>query len=310
MGRSVKRAIIIFTLIVILCFGLIFFVVSNSFNNGDIAGNVVNDNTQIANTAQCTDSDGGIYSEIGGSAMVKRWWGNPTYADSCGQKGTRDESFLTEYYCDNGKLKYTSFECEQGCDEDACTSVLSNSIDKSQCYVQLDLSEKKNGEGSSFSLVDAVPIYGKYAHLMKEYDSDNPSPWKMQISDPLGKIKGEYALFTGRISVLESFNPENPGEIIISDSARHKIILPNFSPFFISITDAEENSIDLVSEPLNLKCERTCKIEGEDVKFPEEQCCAPLSPIDTGKGFVCTNCGDNICSENEDKWTCPGDCKL
>lgn len=110
---------------------------------------------------------------------------------------------------------------------------------------------------------------------------------------------------------------EDPlGGIGESSEGVASIIVPYFSGIGkigvqqFNITGAAEKQITVDSS--QIKCTRTCKIENEIGSYSaNDVCCSGFVPVQQSDDtFVCTTCGDNVCSANENSYVCPEDCPL
>ncbi|MEK6892768.1 MAG: hypothetical protein AABX07_01055 [Nanoarchaeota archaeon] len=78
-----------------------------------ITGNVV-DGTSISDSTTCTDSDGGIYSDIAGKVTFKSGIGKRTIKDACVSKKKLDDDTekVIEYYCNRRTISSTQINCD------------------------------------------------------------------------------------------------------------------------------------------------------------------------------------------------------
>jgi len=69
----------------------------------------------------CSDSDNGKYYSIFGSVEYCNKGECSTKNDYCS-----DDKELIEWYCDDGKIIYEEYECEDGCDEGVCVNFVTD----------------------------------------------------------------------------------------------------------------------------------------------------------------------------------------
>lgn len=164
----------------------------------------------------------------------------------------------------------------------------------------------------NFSLMKAENIFGDYNHLVDKYYSDDGASYILKTFDSLGKLLNNYSLYSSRFIIAEDFSETEPkGEIIESPNGVIETIIP-FDPKMRTIkVDNEGNIIDIRINISSLSCKRTCKVENEVGFFANEVCCSGFTQIqyqtDTTR-FICTSCGNKICSGYENKYNCPEDC--
>lgn len=188
-----------------------------------------------------------------------------------------------------------------------------------KCYIQLEINEKKikdifddKGEIISqeieFSLLNLTNLYGLYDTSIEYYDEENPSSYILRTYDKDGNILANFSLSLGRFIFYDTFEQENPGGVIEINESIISIIMP-FDMKIRAIKIEQNNTLtNLNINPSDLKCERTCKLENEIAV--EEKCCSGLIKIKQANGnFICVKCGDNVCSEYEDEYSCYEDCK-
>ena len=92
---------------------------------GTSADGIITPPPAIPNTAQCTDSDGGLNYYIQGTASGTTSEGDSgTASDGCGSYLANGivtpTNTLTELYCENNILKEIKYNCSSGCQNGAC----------------------------------------------------------------------------------------------------------------------------------------------------------------------------------------------
>lgn len=183
-------------------------------------------------------------------------------------------------------------------------------LDKKLCYFELVIKERKAGDSSEFSLVGLSNLYDDYSNFAREYYQDNSTGFLLQTIGASGNILKQYELPSSRFIIEEDFSkPEIEGIVTELDEAESSIILPYMESISSIKIYAGGKTTDLGVRATDLKCERTCKIEGEEIDLKNQKCCPGFTPSDTREKYYCTNCGNGICSEFENKYFCPEDCK-
>ena len=180
-----------------------------------------------------------------------------------------------------------------------------------ECYIELEINEKKVGEKIQFSLGSQENLYGLYDGLVDFYDEEVPGDYILNVYNTEGKLLNQYSLYSGRYILWDNFSGEGPpgGTVELGEGIISPVIHYEDNIGSIKIEN-EGKETDLNVDVSAIKCERTCKIEGEIGNYKTDRCCIGFIPvtIDNKGNFICVNCGDGICSEYEDRWNCPEDC--
>jgi len=176
------------------------------------------------------------------------------------------------------------------------------------CYIRLEINETFKNNVTSFSLLTQENLYGNYDGLVYLYDLGVGSPYILNVySSQVEK----YGLESSRFMFYDNFNDtENPGGIIESESGIISVVIYYNETISRITIDYNGTETDLNVDLNNLKCERTCKIKGEIGSYEKnENCCSVYrkAAINT-TNFACIVCGDSLCEENEDRYSCYEDC--
>ncbi len=177
------------------------------------------------------------------------------------------------------------------------------------CYIELEIKEKKINDRIEFSLLDMENLYGTYANLVNECGNESQGHYMLSTYDENRTNLHNYSVNSGRFLFYDTFNQTNPGGIIETNQSIISIIIPydhRIKDIKIKYNDIET---ELAFNSNDMRCERTCIIENETGIIGEDECCAGLIKVDKDEeNFVCVNCGDGVCSENEDYYSCFEDC--
>jgi hypothetical protein len=183
-------------------------------------------------------------------------------------------------------------------------------IPKESCYINLKIKETKTEAGIQFSLLETTNLFGLYGGLVNNYNPELESDYVLKVYDTLNNLIGSYSLYSGRLIFYDNLdNSEKSGGAIELESGIIASIIPYDAKITkITVDDSGKETI-LNVNTLDLKCERTCKIENETGNYTTNVCCIGLTPATQKDGsFVCTKCGDDICSQYEDGYSCYEDC--
>jgi len=224
--------------------------------------------------------------------------------DFCNLEGNK----LTEYYC-VGKTPLTDVvECN--CIDGACEL---KKINYNSCYLKFEIQESQVNDKTKFSLMSAESVYGEYDANRIFYESEG-AEFIMNTYGEYGNLLDRYALDSSRTIIAEIFpdslESEPESEIIQLDTGKIKSTIPyNKDVAQIVIETRDETDFSVLNIDFSsFSCEISCKNEGEILK-DGEICCTGLSEIDLGgDSYVCSNCGDGICSQYEDESICKLDC--
>ncbi len=163
-----------------------------------------------------------------------------------------------------------------------------------------------------FSLADVTSLYGEYGHLVRPYYPDEGAPYVLTAYDKARKKLGDYTLNSGRFIIAEDFSGDEPkGEIIELPEGLIESVIPYDSRISFFTINNSGILTRLIPSPQQISCTRTCKIEGERGVYGDSQCCEDFTPVQNltdATSFICVKCGDETCSEHEDRYSCPQDC--
>ncbi len=193
-----------------------------------------------------------------------------------------------------------------------------NNTDQNLCFLKLQIKETlKNYDqvikapetkmDVAFSLISQENYYGK-EYPLDEYNADQSAGnYILNVYDGQNNIIKKYSVPTSLIISDFSGSGELLKEAIINAAIPYGSGIKKIA---ISNNGVET---DLKINPSLIKCERTCKIENEKGNYKADSCCIGFIPATQNKGaldgsFVCVKCGDKICSQYEDKYSCPEDC--
>jgi len=178
------------------------------------------------------------------------------------------------------------------------------------CYINLKINESLINNQTQFSLAGLENLYGNYAGFVEGYSSETGSDYKLNVYSSYGLL-GQYALYSSRFTLWDNFNDsENPGGVIEMGSGVIDTIVPYLENISSEKIENNGTETDLTVDVSKIKCERTCKIEGEFGVYDKDMCCSEFSPIQKSNGqFVCANIGDGVCSSSEDYFS-SSDCSI
>ena len=189
------------------------------------------------------------------------------------------------------------------------------------CFVSFSINETFDQEtnATSFSLLEQRNLYGFYSGSVPAYSDEISGGYVLNLLDSSSQSIGKYSLDSSRFILYDNFgadcdpelDPEcDLGGVIEADAGVISVIVPYSSDVSKAIVEQEEVQTDLGINPSDIKCERTCKVEGESGEYSQDQsCCLGYSKIQTSEdAFVCSKCGDGICSEYENELGCFEDC--
>ncbi|PIN93797.1 hypothetical protein COU54_01620 [Candidatus Pacearchaeota archaeon CG10_big_fil_rev_8_21_14_0_10_31_24] len=224
--------------------------------------------------------------------------------DFCNIEGNK----LTEYYC-VGKTPFIEVvECN--CLDGACEL---KKVNHNSCYLQFEIQESESFGKTVFSLLDVKSVYGEFDSNRLFYEAED-AEFVLNTYGTYGNLLNRYALDSSRTIIAEIFpdslESEPESEIIQLDSGKILSTIPYDGDIAqVSVENLDRNDFSVLDIDFStLSCEVSCKNEGEFVK-EGDSCCAGLSEIDLGgSDYVCSNCGDGICSQYEDKNICKIDC--
>ena len=197
----------------------------------------------------------------------------------------------------------------------------SQESEKERCFVSFSINETFNNETNiaSFSLLEQRNLYGFYSGSVPVYSDEISGGYVLNILDSSSQSIGKYSLDSSRFILYDNFgadcdpelDPEcDLGGVIEADAGVINVIVPYSSDFSKAIVEQEGVQTDLGINPSEIKCERTCKVEEESGEYSQDQsCCLGYSKIQTSDdAFVCSKCGDGVCSEYENELSCFEDC--
>ncbi len=205
--------------------------------------------------------------------------------------------------------------------------ILASAQDTEKCYTKLDIQETKTADvyddaGNvisqeiEFAVLNQNKIDGLYDSFINVYDLEVPGDYIIRTyeQDLSGNyvLLGTYSAYSGRFLLYDNFNDsENPGGVIEFNESDFEVILPY--DLNVNRIRIEHNGVEneLNYYTWTAPCVTSCKKENEEGYFSEDECCLGLIPAPQANSpyfFWCVNCGDGICSENEDIHTCYKDC--
>jgi hypothetical protein len=302
------RVLIVFLAIFALSFlGLIFFRIITGKAILPSSSNPV-DNAPFSNTRYCNDSDGGVFFGVKGSVLYNHHGDILQYNDSCDDLGRN----LIEYYCKGKSYAKVTKLCKNGCVDGACIS--DNAVEK--CYLEFEINESKIDDSTRFSINKIINLYGSYDHLTNLYSSEYPeetSSFIIVTKNRAGAVLKKYSAESSRFVFWDDFSGTEPsGGIEELNESAFRVIVPFDADLYsLAINDTISEKITNLRLLRAPSCKRTCKLENEGGKWGEIECCAGLQAVQKIRDytrFVCINCGDGICSENEDAYSCSEDC--
>lgn len=172
------------------------------------------------------------------------------------------------------------------------------------------LSRTPPTEPVRFTLATASMRYGDYAHLVRPYYPEDGATYILRTYDRGHRLLNSFALASSRFLIAEDFSgPKSKGELIEFDEGTISAVIP-YRPDLGSLAVEVEGTRTLLALPLaGLRCERTCKLEGEPATLPTERCCQGFRPVNVGTAYVCVACGDTHCTVPENGYNCPEDCQ-
>jgi hypothetical protein len=175
------------------------------------------------------------------------------------------------------------------------------------CYVELEINETKNNEIIEFSMLNLKNLYGHHQGLVNPYYGE--ADYILRTYDEGSRLMDEYAVSSSRFIFYDNPGEEDLGGVIEADSGTIFATIP-YSENINSIKVENEGiETDLNIYPNEIVCERTCKIENEVGDYKTEDCCSGfIQSLQEEDAFICINCGDGVCSENEDPYLCAEDC--
>jgi hypothetical protein len=261
----------------------------------------------------CEDSDKGVNFSVLGYVEyqdTKKDDFPVYYYDGCDYLGRN----LIEYYCGGltlfGKrVMSKSMPCKNGCVDGAC--IEDNASEK--CYLQFEIGENLINNVTRYSLIRMQSLYGKYDAAVHIFDTATNS-LSLETKDSFGKVLNKYVLDSSSRFIfwdnIDSNGVSTGGVVDLENGTTLAIIPFDYNLTRLAVNDSGTIiNLGLKSTP---KCTRTCKKENEAGNFSADRCCGTLLPMqrlnDTGT-FICANCGDRICSEYENKYDCPEDCR-
>jgi hypothetical protein len=171
------------------------------------------------------------------------------------------------------------------------------------CYVKVNINENViNNESIGFSLNDISNIYGTYSGAVRQYSEDIPPFAILSVYSKTNGLIGKYDVGNALMFIVEDFSDSGPtGDLIMSDSGVASVIIPYGNNIGAMKVEFNGTETDLNVDTSKIKCERTCKIEGEFGSYDSDRCCLGFAPLQQNDGgFVCAKVGDGICSLYED----------
>jgi hypothetical protein len=179
------------------------------------------------------------------------------------------------------------------------------------CYLQINFKEIRSETNPKIVPLEISLAYGDYRGLVIPYSPDTPYSYLLDVYDNNGQLISIYPVQSSLnlyYSAIDQSGVEGGG-VFELETGFNSLMIPyneQISSIKFRLTDGE------VAIPIDkdLTCEVTCKQENEGGTYGLDKCCSGLIPsTQSSKSFVCINCGDGICSPNEDEYSCFEDCK-
>lgn len=165
---------------------------------------------------------------------------------------------------------------------------------------------------TEFTLLDANVVFGDYSVFVRPYFADEKMPYTISTFDQAGKKLADYSADTSRFGIAEDFSDQNlSGEIIDYNEGTIETYVPLNNTIIKKIrVDDTGRKTEFTINASPRQCTRTCKIEGEQIDFTKNTCCSGYGAVNQLDGkWICTKCGDGVCSRYETKYSCPSDCR-
>jgi len=193
-------------------------------------------------------------------------------------KGYTNEGFniVSCGYCieeiEGGKKKIDDYweECKGLTSSVKINLVEEQEVFEDGCYIELEINEKKIGNEIEFNLLRQENVYGVYDGSVKQYRDND---YAVNVYGGSETVLSKQGLESGRFVFYDSFESGTSGYDEL-DEANIKVIIPYF-----------ENI-------------RRITITNNGFK----------TPLNIDASAIKCDCGNGICSEREDKNSCPKDC--
>jgi hypothetical protein len=217
-----------------------------------------------------------------------------------------------------------------------------------ECYNKIIIDERLvydsfgNVSDVALSYIGRESIYGNYAGMVDEYITGFEDNYLLKVFSSSGNELGAYSFGTGLIIFYDNFGNETDfGGMEILDEGETSVIFPYFADaseikvYFNGTEKFRQDISDIFGDLVCSGCvvqggfgSKTSKVQspesilggdinGDGVIAEEllinQQCCEGLTSVFPNSfdlnSFVCTKCGDGICSQYEDYRSCWVDCK-
>lgn len=183
------------------------------------------------------------------------------------------------------------------------------------CFIKLEIDEEKVGDDIQFTLGSQENLYGNHKGLVNHYDEEFgiKEDYTLRTYDSGNSRLNSFSLSSSRFLLYDTFSEDedNLGGTIKTDSGTISVIIPHTENIASIKIENNGTETDLNINPSEIICERTCKIEDEIGNLDNDNCCIGfIRSIREDNSFICTNCGDGICSDDENNYLCAEDCAL
>jgi hypothetical protein len=178
------------------------------------------------------------------------------------------------------------------------------------CYLKFDINESKVGEEINFELIGQNNLYGDYEGPAAIKGSDGD--YTLKVLGSGGSLLRSYEIYTSRFIFYDNIgNDENPGGVEEFDYGMISIIVDYEEGISGVEIDNGGETTSLSIDSSSIACTRTCMIENETGTYGVDKCCEDfLSYRLDENSFVCGVCGDGLCLDYEDRYSCVEDCSV
>lgn len=169
-----------------------------------------------------------------------------------------------------------------------------------KCYIQLNINESSVNNKTEFSLINQKNVYGIYDYLVDYYNNESSYDYIINVYDSGNKKLNSYQISSSLINFYDNFNVTDIGGAFFSNSSFISSFLLYDKRISRIIINNKGEEIDLNINVSQIKCERTCKLEGEKGKLTDK-CCYGLLAVETENKseMICVRSGDSFCSAYE-----------
>ncbi len=182
-------------------------------------------------------------------------------------------------------------------------------------YIQLHIKETGTGSDVNFALQDISALYGDYDKLVSVYEEGVAEPdYILETYDSAKEKVADYSLDSARFLYYDT---EEGGGAEESNSGVIKTVIRYGD--FISVEYIRVNNqgiktgfipVSKVKVLQAMEAAPVCAGENESVDIINSACCSGFIPASqSGGSYVCVKCGDNVCSQFENEYSCKEDCQ-